>query len=69
MKLNWQWDRVRATPPTKDNQLRRKRNKATLKNKLFLTICKNLNIKPTTRQASKWNNKKGLAYRTQFLIA
>lgn len=28
----------------------------------FIKACENVGIKPTRRQASKWRNKKGLAY-------
>ena len=28
----------------------------------FIKACEEIGIKPTRRQASKWRNKKGLAY-------
>jgi len=28
----------------------------------FLKACENSGVEPTSRQASKWRNKKGLAY-------
>lgn len=33
------------------------------KNDLFLSACKKANVKPTTRQASKFRNRKGAAYK------
>lgn len=30
--------------------------------KYFIECCKRTNVKPTTRQASKFRNKRGLAY-------
>lgn len=32
--------------------------------KSFISACIQANIEPTKRQASKWRNKKGLAYKT-----
>lgn len=29
----------------------------------FVKVCKDNNIEPTTRQASKWRNKKGSAWK------
>lgn len=63
-KENYQWERVVGTPPTTDNQKRFENNQKVLKNKLFLDTCSNLNIEPTKRQASKYNNKKGIVYKT-----
>jgi len=33
------------------------------KNEEFQKACEKVNIKPTTRQASKWRMKKGLAWK------
>lgn len=44
---------------------RRARNAATLEKSKFLRACESAKIPPTKRQARKWNNKKGLAYRTR----
>lgn len=63
-KENHKWQRVVGTPPTADNQKRFENNKNILKDKLFLDMCTNLNIEPTKRQASKYNNKKGIVYKT-----
>jgi len=32
-------------------------------NDRFIVTCANANIKPTSRQASKWRNGKGAAYK------
>ena len=32
-------------------------------NKKFKEFCKIANVNPTTRQASKWRNQKGTAYK------
>jgi len=31
---------------------------------MFITACEKVHIDPTTRQASKWRNRKGIAYKT-----
>lgn len=31
----------------------------------FVKACKDVGIPPTTRQASKWSNKKGKAYKAK----
>jgi hypothetical protein len=33
------------------------------KDKEFRNLCENSGVKPTTRQASKFRNKRGLAYK------
>lgn len=38
------------------------RNKATYYSTEFLNACKVADVKPTKRQAAKWNKKKGKAY-------
>ena len=47
-----------------------KKNKMTnlefSKQKWFIEICEKLLLKPTTRQASKFRNKKGLVYKFKF---
>jgi len=57
------WDRVQKTPVPKEELARRNRNTAILTNALFLQACESVGTEPTKRQASKWNNKKGLAYK------
>lgn len=63
-KFNHQWYRVIATTPSKDELMRMKRNRSTLKNKQFVDACARVDTPVTTRQASKWNNKKGSAYKS-----
>jgi hypothetical protein len=36
-------------------------------NKLFRDCCAKADIDPTTRQASKWRNRKGLAFSMKFI--
>ncbi len=36
----------------------------TKEDKTFIEACKEINLPATKRQASKWRNKKGLAWRT-----
>jgi len=31
----------------------------------FKSVCEKLGIKPTVRQASKWRNKKGIAWKSR----
>lgn len=57
------WERVQKTPVPKEELARRNRNMATLINALFLQACESVGVEPTQRQASKWNNEKGLAYK------
>ena len=61
-KVNHEWERVRATENIPNKELA-KANKATLENEIFLKSCEMAGVTPTKRQASKWNNKKGAAYK------
>jgi hypothetical protein len=61
-KENHQWVRVRGTVDGMKVE-RTKKNDHTLKNEIFLQSCERVGIKPTRRQASKWNNKKGAAFK------
>jgi len=36
-------------------------------NKFFLSACKRMGVKPTTRQASKFRRKTGIVYKTVIL--
>ena len=62
-KINWKWDRVEGTPQDPDERKRMEANKATFKSSLFVSACTTAGIAPTERQASKWNLKKGIAYK------
>jgi hypothetical protein len=44
-------------------------NKDFTRNTFFLHYCKAVKLPPTTRQASKWRNKKGLAWKSFALTA
>jgi len=69
-KVNVEWTRVNATPETQDMHLRRNKNKNKKEDGNFQSICQQLFEKdqkhsmPThfRRQASKFNNKKGLVF-------
>lgn len=61
-KLNHQWVRVSGPNLDQGNELRNKKNVSRLADPKFIDACKRINIEPTKRQASKWNNKKGIAY-------
>jgi len=62
-KFNHQWDRVKKTDLSENETKRQSANKSILTNDVFLNACKLCNINPTSRQASKWNNKKGKAFK------
>ena len=59
---NYKWARVVRTEEKEGVVDRRNANESTLKNDVFLKACEAVGTKPTKRQASKWNNKKGAAY-------
>lgn len=46
-----------------DEQSNRKFSEA---NNEFIEACKAVDLKPGKRQASKWRNKKGLAWKRRF---
>jgi len=64
-----QWERVHGPDLDKNNKPRKERNAATLKDEVFLNAIENANkikgikCEAVKRQTSKWNNKKGAAYR------
>ncbi len=58
-----QWERVVRTPIPFPEKKRQDRNKLTLTSPQFLKACKLVSVAPTTRQASKWNMKKGSAWK------
>lgn len=61
--MDHKWRRVQSTPIPKDEQRRIDRNRGIQKNDIFKQACKAVGVMPTKRQASKWNNKKGMAYK------
>ena len=62
-KLNHQWDRVFGPDLDQWNEPLRLLNKAVIENKNFINACIAVGIEVTKRQASKWSNKKGAAYK------
>ena len=64
-KKNHQWKRVVSTPDITAE--RREKNKNTKESRIFQQACESVGIEPTKRQASKWNNKKGLAYKGRLI--
>jgi len=62
-KITAQWDRVSGPDLDPNNAPRMKRNEGVLKSKGFIAACHAAGVEPTKRQASKWSNKKGAAYK------
>ena len=68
-KFNQQWERVHGPDLDPRNKPRREKNAIVLKDKIFLEAVdkanriKGMSCAPVKRQASKWNNKKGAAYK------
>ena len=65
-KNSKQWDRVKGLNLHPDNEEKANKNQSIMKNKIFIKSCENAKLEPTKRQASKWNNKKGLAYKNKM---
>ena len=64
-KLNIQWERVRGTGTLPVELARQEANKSTLNSGKFIKACEKAGITPTKRQASKFNNQKGAAYKVR----
>jgi len=68
-KINYQWERVHGPDLDPKNKIRREKNAIILKDKIFLEAVdkanriKGIKCAAVKRQASKWNNKKGAAYK------
>jgi len=68
-KINYKWERVHGSDLDKNNKPKRERNAVTLKDKIFLEAVdkanriRGMSCKAVKRQASKWNSKKGAAYK------
>lgn len=58
-----QWVRVHG-PNLKDTSVQEASNKARKNDPQFVRSCSEAGVEATTRQASKWNNSKGKAYKT-----
>lgn len=59
---NRAWERVTGPDLDQGKAKRADANKSVLGSGNFKSACSAMNIEPTKRQASKWNNGKGLAY-------
>jgi len=57
------WDRVSGPDTDFTKKDRTEANKKTKENKHFIDACSDAGVDPTKRQASKWNHKKGKAYK------
>jgi len=68
--MDRKWERIHNTRNYKSESQVNKEvaNKSVLKNEIFLKACEYSGIKATTRQASKWNNQKGLAYKNKSIV-
>ena len=64
-----QWVRVNGAPLRPQDDERNEQNINRLKSTSFKNACKVAGINPTKRQASKWNNLKGAAYKLANKIA
>ena len=61
IKRNWQWQRIIA--PRSDAKY--PNAEFALKDEKFRKACEKAGIEPTLRQASRWRNKKGLAWKNK----
>jgi len=62
-KTGMQWERVNGSDLDSNNKPRAERNQVILKDKIFIEACKQVNIEPTKRQASRWSRKTGIAFK------
>ena len=60
MFRNYKWERVVGTEIKPKYAVKNELFATT--NDVFMEACKQAKVKNTTRMASKWRNKKGLAY-------
>lgn len=64
-KKNHKWKRVITTRMDDGQYNRMEKNTNMMKDSHFQKACENFNVQPTRRQASKWNRKIGLAYKSE----
>lgn len=57
------WKRVSGPDLDEGRAEREKENQRILKNETFQKACEKAEVEPSKRQASKFKNKKGLAYK------
>ena len=60
---DYKWERVRGTEMPAEQKKRQDANKGLMVDAMFVDSCKLANVEPTKRQASKYNNKKGIVYK------
>jgi len=60
MFRNYKWERVIGTNEKPKYAVKNELFAQT--NEVFIEACKQADVKPTTRMAAKWRNKKGSAY-------
>ena len=64
-KQNVQWERVRSTSKSPELVRRTEANKSTLNSGKFTKACEKAGVTPSRRQASKFNNEKGAAFKVR----
>lgn len=64
LKGGQQWIRVHGPDLEPRHAERGKANISRLADNAFKTACRTAGVEPTARQASKWNNNHGAAYKT-----
>lgn len=57
------WERVHGADLDGSRKAKTEKNSNLLKSDYFINLCKHAEVEPTKRQASKYNNKKGSAYK------
>jgi len=64
--MSKKWERVKTAPPLDKEAGRRfKKREGRMNDPLFLASCEFSKIKPTVRQARKWNNGVGIAFQNR----
>ena len=61
--MNGMWQRVNGPDLDKNKKDRTKNNQNILKSEHFVDLCEKAGVQATKRQASKYNNKKGAAFK------
>lgn len=62
------WERIHGSDIQPGHAERSIKNENRMKDDAFRKACERAEIEPTRRQASKWNNKKGKAYKMSHRI-
>lgn len=61
-KVNTEWERVSGPDLDPTHAVRAAANQKAFHSEPFRRACETVGLLPTKRQASRWKNKKGLAY-------